>query len=720
MRTLVFISYLMLIGAWAATDLEEQAQFWHPDSFHSNYYLKANLAIAQSQGDSVSMRLIQGMQALKRKESNQAIEVLEAELNQDPALKPYLEMYLAQAYLLKADYPQTIELLKKASAGIKSSSGKEQIMKLWLTTLIQQGPLDLTKVRQDLKDHFNYDKKLQWDIEELLWPFYSSSQKKEAALYWIGAKDAQAQKFVRSLWSSSQRPIAIKDWSEDLWMDILEYDYNQVPKKFFNTLKQAPTKKFSKQNQKQLDAWKASCLYRTGQFAKASQLYKKLIRRNQGPLAYHHLQIARSYKKNNEISKSNYWYGQFRQKFPTHTKTAEMIWTQATKKEAAGQLSQADSLYEVIDQKFTKDKRRKWAKFKTALMYYEKKKWKQAVAKFDEAITQRRSLWAGNGAYFFKGDALYQLGRKGEAKESFLAAIADFPLSYYAHLSRQHLEDYQLMPTAEIPRLKPMIVSNEEAYAWVRQVMSHKSSDDSWSPQYQKTFERLLQIGAWDAADYLYASSPKSLRWRMDFVLKYSQLYLKYGYLAQSYRLARRLINKMSRKDFDEAPMQLYSVVFPKPHFEWIQQRVQGSQVDPLFVLSLMRQESIFNDQIFSPVGAAGLMQIMTYTGEPLAKAEGISKQYSHDLLRNPLMAIRLGSRYLVDLHKDWNGEYEYMLANYNAGPRPTKRWRRANKGLPKKIANEHITYWETRDYIKKVMGNYWNYQILEAYRTQP
>ena len=53
------------------------------------------------------------------------------------------------------------------------------------------------------------------------------------------------------------------------------------------------------------------------------------------------------------------------------------------------------------------------------------------------------------------------------------------------------------------------------------------------------------------------------------------------------------------------------------------------------------------------------------------------------------------------------------MLANYNAGPEPTRRWQREHGSKPLEMMVEDISYWETRDYVKKVMGNFWTYRVL-------
>jgi soluble lytic murein transglycosylase len=120
----------------------------------------------------------------------------------------------------------------------------------------------------------------------------------------------------------------------------------------------------------------------------------------------------------------------------------------------------------------------------------------------------------------------------------------------------------------------------------------------------------------------------------------------------------------------------------------------------------------MFDAQIQSPVGARGLMQIMPATGDFLAKREQIEK-YDKDLLFNAYMNIRLGVRYLNDLYTEHNQDYIGVLGEYNAGPAPATRWLTNYGSLPWDIRVEEVSYWETRDYVKKVMGNYWTYREI-------
>jgi soluble lytic murein transglycosylase len=109
----------------------------------------------------------------------------------------------------------------------------------------------------------------------------------------------------------------------------------------------------------------------------------------------------------------------------------------------------------------------------------------------------------------------------------------------------------------------------------------------------------------------------------------------------------------------------------------------------------------------------------MPATAKILARKDGWS-DFDASMLSGPEANIRLGTMYLRDLKKDYNENYCFVLANYNAGPEATRRWLTQLGGKPLEKLVEDISYWETRDYVKKVMGNYWTYRILWNSRIHP
>ena len=126
-------------------------------------------------------------------------------------------------------------------------------------------------------------------------------------------------------------------------------------------------------------------------------------------------------------------------------------------------------------------------------------------------------------------------------------------------------------------------------------------------------------------------------------------------------------------------------------------------------VLAVIRQESEFDQNATSYVGARGMMQLMTYTAKLVAKQAKIS--YSKSKLKNPDYNMKLGSYYLAGLLENYEGSYPFALSAYNAGPKRVKYWKKINGDPQKgKISYvdwvELIKFKETRNYVQRVLEN--------------
>ena len=139
---------------------------------------------------------------------------------------------------------------------------------------------------------------------------------------------------------------------------------------------------------------------------------------------------------------------------------------------------------------------------------------------------------------------------------------------------------------------------------------------------------------------------------------------------------------------------------------------------DPLFVLALMRQESMFDHEAQSPVGALGLMQLMPGTAKTLAKRAGVS--YSAGKLTNADYNIRLGSEYLEELLDRYDGSYPLAIAAYNAGPARVDDWL-DTFGDPRHSKADFIDWiemmpiYETRNYVQRVLENTVVYDTINS-----
>ena len=126
-----------------------------------------------------------------------------------------------------------------------------------------------------------------------------------------------------------------------------------------------------------------------------------------------------------------------------------------------------------------------------------------------------------------------------------------------------------------------------------------------------------------------------------------------------------------------------------------------------------MRAESHYRPEAKSPVGAAGLMQIMPFTGERVAsQLLGQTGFKAIDLL-DPEINVRYGARYLQRLHEKFGGSLPLVAASYNAGPHRVQAWLKGFGALRMDEFIEHIPFVETRNYVKKVTRNFQIYRLL-------
>jgi soluble lytic murein transglycosylase len=147
---------------------------------------------------------------------------------------------------------------------------------------------------------------------------------------------------------------------------------------------------------------------------------------------------------------------------------------------------------------------------------------------------------------------------------------------------------------------------------------------------------------------------------------------------------------------------------YPRAYWDLIATAAQRLRLDPYLLLSLARQESLFNPKAHSSADARGLMQLLPSTARRVA-GEAATDQLD---LYDPTTSVELGSSYLRRLLDMFNGNKFKAVAAYNAGEHAVENWNTTYPGDDDQWV-ENIEYHETRDYVKKVIGGLREYQLI-------
>ena len=147
--------------------------------------------------------------------------------------------------------------------------------------------------------------------------------------------------------------------------------------------------------------------------------------------------------------------------------------------------------------------------------------------------------------------------------------------------------------------------------------------------------------------------------------------------------------------------------------------------LQPAFVMAIIRNESSFRTNAESSVGARGLMQLMPDTAEWIAgKLDDHS--YTFDSMWDAETNIRYGCWYLGYLTRLFHGDAELVSAAYHAGQTTVTQWLsdRTKSADGVSLDLEKLSDGPTKQYIGRVTQTYGIYQTLlypdEAFGAVP
>jgi soluble lytic murein transglycosylase len=158
--------------------------------------------------------------------------------------------------------------------------------------------------------------------------------------------------------------------------------------------------------------------------------------------------------------------------------------------------------------------------------------------------------------------------------------------------------------------------------------------------------------------------------------------------------------------------VELRRLLYPFAFGDLVVAEATRRQVDPHLLIAVVREESRFDPRALSGASARGLTQFVQPTAEQVAAAIGLGRLPPFALYR-PEVAIALGAAYLAQLTATFDGAEYMAVAAYNAGPPAARLWR--SYCVSGEVAEYYskISYGETRNYLRKVLGSWMQYRDI-------
>ena len=159
-------------------------------------------------------------------------------------------------------------------------------------------------------------------------------------------------------------------------------------------------------------------------------------------------------------------------------------------------------------------------------------------------------------------------------------------------------------------------------------------------------------------------------------------------------------------QNVDLLPEEFRKYIYPCYFDDLVVPEAKYYKIEPEFIYSIMREESLFDSKALSWAGARGLMQLMPAT----ARAENKKTRYKFNPLNlyDSKQNIYLGISHLSWLFQSENASnYIIVAAKYNAGSSRGNRWKNEYGTNNMYRTGRFIDIEETEYYVEKVIKSY-------------
>jgi soluble lytic murein transglycosylase len=348
----------------------------------------------------------------------------------------------------------------------------------------------------------------------------------------------------------------------------------------------------------------------------------------------------------------------------------------------------------------------------------------QAIIYFDKAVRDYANTKEGRESLAFKGACLVRLGKNIEAANAYQLYTTMFPTGERIETSYLNIidalreakryDEANVWVDKTVQRFSEMPTATNALQARIRLEISRQNWQKAVeaADALRSTNNFRGSMTSLDETNYLKAFALEKLNRKAEAIAVYSLIAPSFNSYYSG--LATDRLNKLSPNKLTRTASVSSNLAgeFPILYRSELLRYSKTKNIDPRFILAIMKQESSFRATAKSPSAARGLLQLVYDTAIKYNQQAGFPQMQADDLYQ-PAVNIAIGSTYIADLKNQFNGLYEAIAASYNGGEDNAARW--LNRSNPKDagIFAAEVGFAETKNYVFKVMNNYRVYREL-------
>jgi len=406
---------------------------------------------------------------------------------------------------------------------------------------------------------------------------------------------------------------------------------------------------------------------------------------------------------------------------PAHPNAPQALVDAGRDLERGGKLEEAAKTWERIADQYPGSELVPQALFWAGIARYRNANLDEALVTFQRNLILASAAEDQARAYFWIGKTQQKRGNAAAAQTAWQQAAALDPTGYYSERARDTLFGQSIFqPPPAYNLTGDLAADRRAAEAWIRIQFNLPSNTDLSSPGALLQDPRLTRgselwnLGLYDEARLEFEDLRQTVSEDPADSYRLANYLLDLGLYRIAISAIQQVLTLAGMKTYTQmltAPNYFNHVRYGLYYQDLILAAAQQNGFDPLFLFSVVWQESQFEGSVHSSAGARGLMQIMPETGASIAQNMGWPPDYSADDLYRPLVSLNLGAHFLRTNLNYFDGDLYAALAAYNSGLGNAEIWKDLAGGDPDLFV-EIVRYEETRNYIRNI------YEIYIVYRS--